>query len=111
VTDAHRTSDNRLLPCPFCGDVPRLAQADNDSDWWLVDCLSKKCTVVPNLEARGRDEAIQKWNTRAPIAAGYERLRQDVEDICQLPRMPPAMRARLRHATAGVDWRKVRERS
>jgi hypothetical protein len=53
-------------PCPFCNEPPRVTQARNAPDWWIVDCLSKTCEVVPTLERKGRQAAIDAWNKRPP---------------------------------------------
>jgi hypothetical protein len=52
-----------LLPCPFCGAVPRQAHGK-------VACVNKDCKVQPKLVAwrvKGYEaEAAAEWNTRAP---------------------------------------------
>ncbi|MBX6381467.1 MAG: hypothetical protein IRZ07_00630 [Microbispora sp.] len=42
------------------------------------------------------------------LAHELRRLRVATEDISQLRLTPPKTRAQLRHAVAGVDWRKVK---
>jgi hypothetical protein len=51
-------------PCPFCNERPRVVQASNASEWWIVDCVSKTCEVTPTLERQGRQAAIDAWNKR-----------------------------------------------
>ena len=68
--------ENQLLPCPFCGKIPKKFEynLNEDSDYshivdmqYSVNCETKGCY----LEDCGREigyntfeEAVKKWNTR-----------------------------------------------
>lgn len=64
------------LPCPFCGDTPRVGPLDprtGGDGWGWVKCVNTKCFSKPLVEnyseARGsvhgvKAVAIYKWNRR-----------------------------------------------
>lgn len=71
------TTDNPLLPCPFCGS-PALLELDQDhhGGWFNLgcsrhfgntdkDCPAGRAWYTCGLEEK--DEAIRKWNTRAAV--------------------------------------------
>jgi hypothetical protein len=58
------TSKTKLLPCPFCGSAPLMAEARNAGGWWLITCGGDDCGTSPNLECEGREKAIVRWNKR-----------------------------------------------
>ncbi len=78
-----------LLPCPFCGGKPYLANVE------MVGCSYVVCT---DCRAQGddmsKDRAIATWNTRAPV---LELIRQAVE----------AERERMREVYHGPLWRLI----
>lgn len=57
--EAVRSSD--LLPCPFCGQPPRLKAGK-------VKCVNKECKVQPKIAAwyvKGYEQnAVDDWNER-----------------------------------------------
>jgi Lar family restriction alleviation protein len=55
---------DELKPCPFCGSVVEIVQADQQSSRWeRVWCLG--CGPIgPVWLATKRDELIAWWNTR-----------------------------------------------
>jgi len=66
------------LPCPFCGEIPKISRSypDDDGDaWGWVYCDNWDCVAKPScvdgsdsVEDRGHgyyaDIAIKRWNTR-----------------------------------------------
>lgn len=54
-----------LLPCPFCGALPTVAEWPNGFE---IQCVNHKCAIDsgPMAEHRLLDEAAAAWNTRAP---------------------------------------------
>lgn len=68
---------SELKPCPFCGGEANIHHdySSESGDWYVVDCLNKKCSM---LHSRGawdsvnvttgwrptEAEAIESWNTR-----------------------------------------------
>lgn len=64
------TMTARLKPlgCPFCGELPevrkhpRLASGHRGG----VECINSRCTAYLFISAPTIEEAIERWNTRAP---------------------------------------------
>jgi len=51
-----------LKPCPFCGAKARTIQ---DGKAWLVTCSSRRCSIQPFTDFKGRPSgAIAAWNRR-----------------------------------------------
>lgn len=73
-----KTSDKRLLPCPFCGGKAVLDREDIFCD----NCfLSMKIdSRLTNGEAEtyeeAREQVIEAWNTRKPMEKIAERLEE-----------------------------------
>ncbi len=83
-----------LLPCPFCGGKPYLANVE------MVGCSYVVCT---DCRAQGddmsKDRAIASWNTRAPAP---ELIRQAVEaERERLAQIGYRVCAETRHVTLG----------
>jgi len=61
---------SRLLPCPFCG-ATATAWLDDDGDYVHGDvsvcCPDQACEA--QVWGRDADDAIARWNKRAPLAA------------------------------------------
>lgn len=59
-------SSNELLPCPFCGEQPRVIETRGVAFPYVVACEEGDCPVQPMTERRktGAD-AIAAWNRRA----------------------------------------------
>ena len=54
---------NELLPCPFCGERPRLSlDTRSDRDEWYIWC---SCGMVTHFFYSDTD-AIAAWNRRVP---------------------------------------------
>lgn len=74
------TERGKLLPCPFCGGHASVrAHFSSYGESYSVKC-ENKCVVTcghfvaPEIEWRVtlKNEAIAKWNTRAPILSAEE---------------------------------------
>ena len=60
--------DEELLPCPFCGVVPYIADVDDDLQEYWVRCRNPECNVRPATHIRrSKETVIRYWNTRAMI--------------------------------------------
>jgi hypothetical protein len=55
-----------LLPCPFCGAAPYLNSFNGSR---VVACRNSQCPVTTTALAADRDDAVAKWNERAPAVA------------------------------------------
>ena len=58
-----------LLPCPFCGGTPVMADyfGHYDKQDWVVHC--RACDLALDGDPTP-EEAARRWNTRAPVPAG-----------------------------------------
>lgn len=70
-------SENRLLPCPFCGGEAEVVKAHHTFPLpYAVVCKTDGCNAsVGNFKATLK-EAIQVWNTRKPIDNIVEKLEE-----------------------------------
>ena len=70
---------NQLMMCPFCGESARIKQLpfcpeDIKSKKWVVGCDGKNGNLCPGYIWKctpfyvTRDQAVEYWNHRAPIA-------------------------------------------
>ena len=65
------TMTEKLKPCPFCGGEPQLVQGYGAYSFtWYVECHGEDCAVTPDTSGHGRDNAIARWNRRAPQEEG-----------------------------------------
>lgn len=58
--------------CPFCGGKAYLRQSPIDQTW-EIECMNHFCVKIDTFFLT-EDEAILKWNTRAPTT------KQEVKD-------------------------------
>ena len=65
-----KTSDKRLLPCPFCGGGAEVIETEID---WYVRCTKCSGRVQATISEQ---EAIRQWNTRKPMDQIVERLEE-----------------------------------
>ena len=56
-----------LLPCPFCGEAPRLWEYNKGE--CEIECINGHCPSEPHVGIHTKAEAIAAWNTRATPAA------------------------------------------
>lgn len=75
------TAPTELLPCPFCGQQPKVFPADAGAEgnaWTAIECAN--CvTSPPNTQSVARvthyaesghfERAVAAWNTRHPVSA------------------------------------------
>ena len=54
-----------LLPCPFCGVIPKLYPQFDDESCWDVWCGTAGCYLEYGADwCNTREDAIEMWNTR-----------------------------------------------
>lgn len=73
-----KTSDKRLLPCPFCGGEAILESdgIGKGKELWYVSCKSD--CVTQYGYSTTREGSIEKWNTRKPVERILERLEERI---------------------------------
>lgn len=58
----------RLLPCPFCGEQPKMFYG---TGYVSAGCDNEGCKVNPSVDFENGDGAKEKvmrsWNTRSPL--------------------------------------------
>ena len=86
-----------LKPCPFCGDVAKVAHIVlPNGGWWAVECASNDCGCIgPSRQTEA--EAITTWNTRATQADALAVMREAAEVIGAM------LEAIDHHNTIGAD--------
>lgn len=80
-----KTSDKRLLHCPFCGGEAELSHRGYCHDMISVYGRCKKCDAHGESfmycfwspeQDEAENEAIEAWNTRKPVDAVLDRLEE-----------------------------------
>ena len=49
----------KILPCPFCGEVPMGPWPGDDKNWW-IEC--ERCEII--MECVGKTNLCDTWNSR-----------------------------------------------
>lgn len=57
-------TDDRLLPCPFCGTVAGIRDM---YQMFRAECSNTSCGVATPYHYRMRELAIEAWNRRAEV--------------------------------------------
>lgn len=65
----------RLLPCPFCGETPRLTQIGNAHTpkrgikikCPTLGCVEFRTCVIRNTIEWAEERSLEKWNTRISL--------------------------------------------
>jgi hypothetical protein len=52
-----------LLPCPYCGVLPRMFGAQHILNFESIDCDNDDCTLNPTTGYMLYEEAVTAWNT------------------------------------------------
>ena len=81
-----KTSDKRLLPCPFCGGEAKLMASAFLSHDAFVMCKSCGAKTLIHSSASRDDakmNAIKAWNTRKPVDDVVEALEEHIR-FCEL---------------------------
>jgi hypothetical protein len=52
-----------LLPCPFCGDDPKISKTVLDH--YIISCINMDCPIVVETDlSHNLERIIKEWNTR-----------------------------------------------
>lgn len=80
----------KLLPCPFCGREATTSEKEGIKNiphgWGWIGC--RCCRVFMNYSHgnRGKQLAIEAWNTRKPMERIVEQLEEEIElKVTQYP--------------------------
>ena len=57
-------TERELMPCPFCGNQPYIAEEMDPEDWWYVACQTPGCILPIAAGYASIESAIAKWNRR-----------------------------------------------
>ena len=62
-----------LLPCPFCGALPKFEYGNGIQKYWYT-CENEKCPCQPTTYAhKNKGVVTRAWNTRTPKERGGEK--------------------------------------
>lgn len=80
-----KTSEIKLLPCPFCGGEAKL-EKENRINIYCVQCEDCKCMTTFQFdfgegEEISKKKAIEVWNTRKPMERIVERLKEERKEV------------------------------
>ncbi|PRE44167.1 hypothetical protein C6P97_22325 [Burkholderia multivorans] len=64
---------SNVLPCPFCGKPPYVAEEIDPDEWWYVACQTPGCILPAAAGHTSIESAIAKWNRRAPASEGEQK--------------------------------------
>jgi len=79
----NETKVKPLLPCPWCGQDPEIANLDSLGKRWLARCTGDDCQTIRLSQDGSREGAIAAWNTRAPSEAAVRReALEEAASIC-----------------------------
>ena len=56
---------DKLLPCPFCGQIPESFPSGIRDDGLMIQCMTGGC-LGPHCSYIPPSAAIAAWNRRAP---------------------------------------------
>ncbi|PRH19434.1 hypothetical protein C6T56_16005 [Burkholderia multivorans] len=62
-----------VLPCPFCGKPPYVAEEIDPDEWWYVACQTPGCILPIAAGHTSAESAIAKWNRRTPASEGEQK--------------------------------------
>ena len=72
---SEKTSDKRLLSCPFCGGEAKINIFLGN---YCVTCTECMGAIFPSRGMK-KEEAIKAWNTRKPMETIVERLEEEIK--------------------------------
>ena len=75
-----KTSDKRILPCPFCGGEAKLMRFPKCERKYVVICENEQCMASVGNYSYSKEKAIKAWNTRKPLERIVERLEEQAEE-------------------------------
>ena len=62
ITKGGKVMNEKLKPCPFCGEEPQLIDAGT---YYFVHCFNELCEISPFTQEHDTPEdAINEWNSR-----------------------------------------------
>jgi hypothetical protein len=106
-----KTKLEPLLPCPWCGQDPEIANLDSLGKRWFARCAGDECQTIRLSQDGSREGAIAAWNARAAIAAdhGRKRMREALEAIARMKVHPDGKACQMTLAAAIETARKAVE--
>lgn len=60
--------DNNILPCPFCGEIPKVSTIlRNGLSYYRIECENAKCRIQPSTDrVLSKGVAKRERNRRSP---------------------------------------------
>lgn len=73
-----KTRLESLLPCPWCGQDPEIANLDSLGKRWFARCAGDECQTIRLSQDGSREGAVAAWNSRPVPAAEVARTALDL---------------------------------
>ena len=74
-------TERELMPCPFCGNQPYIAEEMDPEDWWYVACQTPGCILPIAAGYTSIESAIAKWNRRT--TPDREAIIEECAKVCE----------------------------
>lgn len=78
---------NWIAGCPFCGDEPTIQPWHGGGrNKKMISCDNLGCHVAPQVTGESLDEAVRRWNYRAPSGCGIFKVKRTATRRASSPR-------------------------
>lgn len=80
-------TNEKLLPCPFCGKPPLMLSLSDSDDYGQIGCEHPDCRMQPQTDEASLAGAITAWNTRFSTPPGDDEVERVLERLREVERL------------------------